>query len=433
MNTGSFLRLGGIILTPLLFGCPTGEGGSGGTLDGTSGDCVEPLPVDFLPSNPNFKNVTTGLAAPPSTHWQSIALGHVDDVASSTSCCEDYVLGSDASTMVSVVLNAPANGLVAFDDEPVVELGAEGMVSDLALADLDGDDRNDLVALLQDGRLTVRRGTNVSPFFDGSLDRFATEIGGVVGRDQIVVADNIDCDGDVDILMPSDDGVIILENDGLGTLSPMNLVPSPVPLDSVAVGDLDHDDDDDIVASASDGSVRVWIGNCGSFGAPATYGVLSNTGTYPGTRVVLALVCPSFKTSLDIVFSYGDTVDVYCGAGSGDFSNVQEAHGQELFSGADFRWQSNPIFQAQRFSELAVVGSGASQQVLGLDIQMNEILSFVPADCSSYYRGYPITLPYPTTGLPSDFSRLVATRDPTTFGLWERLAMVGGAGLQVIR
>jgi hypothetical protein len=207
-------------------------------------------------------------------------------------------------------------------------------------------------------------------------------------------------------------------------------VPSSIPLDWVAAGDLDHDDDLDVVASAGDRSVQVWLGDCGFFGPPDAYGDPAPPGTYEDTRVALGVVCPSFQ-SLAIAFSYGDTVDVYCGDGSGDFSNVQEIHGEESNAGADFQWYPEPTFASRRYSDLAVVGAG-SQQILGLDIKDNAIVALVPRTCSSRALLYPVTMTYPAS-LPTPLSRLVATPNPSAWGTWERLSMVGGAGLQVIR
>lgn len=427
------LRLASAALAPLLSGCPGEDdgGGPGGTLDETAGDdgCVEPQPPVILPSNPDFRGITSGLAVAPSAPWRSIARGHVDDAASSTSCCEDYVLGSDASPTLSVVFGAAANGFAVFGDQPNVELDAGGNVRDVALADLDGDDRSDLVALL-DGQITVRLGVDAPPFFEDGLATFSTAFNNnAVGRDQIVATD-IDCDGAPDMLLPSDGGVVVMLNDGSGQLSPASSVPSSVSLDWVAAGDLDHDDDTDVVASASDGTVQVWIGNCGAFDPPAVYGNPQPPGTYEHTRVALGVVCPSF-TSLAIAFSYGDTVDVYCGGGSGDFSNVQELHHEETPTGADFQWQPDTAFAAPRYADLAVAGAG-SQQVLGLDAKDGTIVALVPSTCRHRSSAYSITMPYPAS-LPSPLSRLVATPNPSAWGTWDRLSMVGGAGLQVIR
>jgi hypothetical protein len=44
-----------------------------------------------------------------------------------------------------------------------------------------------------------------------------------------------------------------------------------------------------------------------------------------------------------------------------------------------------------------------------------------------------ITLGCYPASLPSPLSRLLATPSPSAWGTWERLSMVGGAGLQVIR
>ena len=432
MKAAASLRLAGAALALLLLGCPGGDdGGPGGTVDGTAGDggCAEPQPVDILPSNPNFSGITSGTAAAPSAPWRSIARGNIDEPASATSCCEDYVLGSGASSTLTVVFGAAANGFSVFDDQPNVELDAGGNVADLALADLDGDARSDLVALL-DGEITVRLGTEAPPFFEDGLASFSTAFDNeAVGRDQIAATD-IDCDGAPDILLPSDGGVVVMRNDGSGQLSPLNVAASSVALDWVAAGDLDHDDDMDIVASAGDGTVQVWIGNCGLFDPPVSYGNPQPPGTFEDTRVALAVVCPSY-TSLGIALSYGDTVDVYCGDGSGDFSNVREVHNEETPEGADFQWRPGTAYASPRYADLAVAGAG-NQQILGLDVKENKIVAFVPSTCGSASLSHPITMTYPAA-LPSPLTRLVATPNPSAWGTWERLSMVGGAGLQVIR
>jgi len=432
MKAAALVRFAGAALAPLLLGCSGGDdGGPGGTLDGTAGDggCAEPQPLDILPSNRNFRGITSGTAAAPSAPWRSIARGRVDDPASATSCCEDYVLGSDASSTLSVVFGAAASGFAVFDDQPNIELDAGGNVADVALADLNGDDRSDLIALL-DGELAVRLGTDAPPFFEDNLVTFSTQLDdNAVGRDQIVATD-IDCVSGLDILLPSDGGVVVILNDGSGQLSPASLVPSSVALDWVAAGDLDHDDDSDIVASASDGTVQVWLGDCDDLDNPAIYGNPLVPGTFEDTRVALGVVCPSF-TSLGIAFSYGDTVDVYCGDGSGSFSDVREAHDDETFSGADFTWHPTPALSSPRYADLLAVGAG-NQQILGLDTKENTIVALVPSACGSESFSHSITMSYPAA-LPSPLSRLVVTPNPSAWGSWERLSMVGGAGLQVIR
>ena len=176
--------------------------------------------------------------------------------------------------------------------------------------------------------------------------------------------------------------------------------------------------------------MQVWIGDCGDFQSSVVYGFSTAPGSYEDTRVALANICPTF-TSLAIVFSYGDTVDVYCGGGAGGFANVQEAHGEETLTGADFQWRPNQQFATPRYADLAVVGAG-QQQVLGLDTKEGMVVALVPSTCGHLSAAYSITMPYAFV-LPSPLSRLVATPNPSSFGTWERLMMVGGAGLQVIR
>src|SRR5690606_23550662 len=140
--------------------------------------------------------------------------------------------------------------------------------------------------------------------------------------------------------------------------------------------------------------------------SPDVYGIPNSPGTFEETRVALALVCPSFNTSLDIVTSYGDILEVYCGNGTGDFSNVQEVHGDETLAGADYWVTYTPALTAPRYADLAVVGGFPDQQILALDIKQRMILALVPSSCGGGSLLYSITLQYDNI-LPSPLSRLV--------------------------
>ena len=103
----------------------------------------------------------------------------------------------------------------------------------------------------------------------------------------------------------------------------------------------------------------------------------------------------------------------------------------ETPEGADFQWRPGTAYASPRYADLAVAGAG-NQQILGLDVKENKIVAFVPSTCGSASLSHPITMTYPAA-LPSPLTRLVATPNPSAWGTWERLSMVGGAGLQVIR
>jgi len=188
----------------------------------------------------------------------------------------------------------------------------------------------------------------------------------------------------------------------------------------------------DVVASASDGIAQVWIGDCGAFEDPDSYGKSQGTGTYEGTRVALGTLCPSYLSSFDLVLSYGDTIDIYCGNGSGDFNNVQEAHGTESSTGADFRWAPNVITASRRYADIALAGSGSTQQIIALDIKTKGIAALIPSACNYRSSLFSITQSFPGQ-LPSPLTRLLANPSPTTPTSWDRLSLVGGAGLQIIR
>lgn len=202
-----------LALLLLLLGCPKDSGGTSGgvgTDDGGAGLPPGPPPID--PNNVGYQGILSGIDPDPTIDYHDLAVGNVSLAASSTACCQDYVIASPSTSLVRVLFSADLPGLSFLADLPdeLVDVGGPG-VDDVLLADVDGDDRNDLIALRTDGSVAVVRGIAGppgGPFFDpASLAVFPTG----PGTGAMLAAD-LDCDGDLDLAVtaPSADAFIRL-------------------------------------------------------------------------------------------------------------------------------------------------------------------------------------------------------------------------------
>jgi hypothetical protein len=133
----------------------------------------------------------------------------------------------------------------------------------IALGDFNEDGFTDV--------LVAHQGTTLG---DGVVDTVQLWLGDGTGdlspQPEVDVADtlgfpavgDLDCDGHVDALVPSVDGIYILRGDGTGSLAPAEQLFDTGITGSVAVGHLDADDRLDVVAGiAPQGRVEVFYAN----------------------------------------------------------------------------------------------------------------------------------------------------------------------------
>ena len=124
------------------------------------------------------------------------------------------------------------------------------------LGDVDGDGLADLaVATARDGvRLLVADWTG--HFADRSVDRGVARP--TMGRSWYgVLLEDLDLDGDLDLVATGDPDLLVLANDG-GRFSPAPAAPSGLPaLRGAALLDLDEDGDPDLAVAVRGGGLRV--------------------------------------------------------------------------------------------------------------------------------------------------------------------------------
>jgi MYXO-CTERM domain-containing protein len=418
----------------LLGGCPDNQGGthaSAGTTDDGGGAGPYPGPPPIDPNNPGYRGILGGIDPDPSIDYHDLAVGNVARAASSSECCQDYVIASPSTSVVRVLFAADLPGLTFLADQPdeLVDVGGPG-VHDVLLTDLDGDDRNDLVALRSDGNVAVVRGIAGppgGPFFDpASLATFPAGAGAGA-----MTAADLDCDGDLDLAItaPSANAVVLLAGNGSGSFAgPLSRPAGSAPQD-IATGDVDGDGDPDVAVSNDNGSFTIAINDCGgAFAAPVSYEIYPTTTTQ--MPIALGKLCPGHPNDLAVAVGIFDIVYLTCGNGTGSFANVVEPHGVQVAAPYDYFWDSQPGFAPSHLITDLFVG-GVAPTLYAMRLR----------DPSAMNTSEIVWLPPYSIGMASGFGRPIATlfgggpfREATAHALvsgdegWNRIAFIGSPG-----
>jgi hypothetical protein len=307
----------------------TDETGTGDPGDG-DGDTPDPLEV-----NPNISHVTSGIYFP-GDKYEEIAVGNVARAISSSTCCQDYVIGGkgEASARLLFGGGSTTHGLTFLSETAdqtfsMADMG-EG-IDDLALADLDDDGDNDLVALLTNGELGVRLGNASLMTSLAGLTQYSAQSGMVVGGGKLAIGD-MDCDDDSDVAVtaPTNDAVIILFNNGSGAFGSPEVFDVGENPQDVAVGDMDGSAPLDIVTVNVDGTMSIGIANECERERPEVEGpvefisfvdppcMFSNTSCVTDTaNATVDIFTACGEEENDIVIAFADSVYAYCNEGDG--------------------------------------------------------------------------------------------------------------------
>lgn len=356
-----------------LLGMGCGDDGGDGGLDTDTGTGPDPTTgVDPSPvaQNLDFRRSLGGHDPDTSLDYTELAVGNVREAVGSSSCCQDYVLGSETSPNVRVSFSSDLRGVVFLDEEPdvLIDVGGSG-VRDLALADVDEDGRNDLVVLLTSGDVSVVPGIPSSPYFDEAA---SSSFSPLDSGPTLVVRD-VMCAGHLDILLPTDGGFSLWEGDGSGGFALNAVEATGHDARSADLGDLDHDalSSPDIVLGNDDGSVTLVRNGCeGIFEVQETEQLLGASLNVPEMQVVLGEFCPEYSNELAVAAgaSSQGVVSVACGDGTGTIQSIPGAYGgttPAVSPEIDYRWNS---VQAQTLGAWPEAGLVQNQALYTMQI-----------------------------------------------------------------
>lgn len=424
-----------VAATAALTACPGDDqspGPGGGTADG-GGTGLPPGPPPIDPNNPDYQGILGGIDPDPSVDYHDLAVGNVSRSVSSSECCQDYVIASPSTSVVRVLFSADLPGVTFLADLPdeLVDVGGPG-VDDVLLADVDGDERNDLVALRTDGNVAVVRGVAGppgGPFFDpASLAVFPA--GAAAGA---MAAGDLDCDGDLDLAVtaPTVNGIVPLFGNGNGTFVASTPTPAGNGPQDLALGDVDGDDEPDIAVSNDDGSFSIVLNGCGNFSPAESYEIYPTTT--PDMPIALGRLCPGHPDAMAVAVGIFDTVFLTCGDGTGGFSDVVEPHGVQVASPHDYAWDPSPgDVTESRITDLFIWEAGSTLYSLRAQSANTSEIVWLP--------------PNPTQLTDFSGGRVVADlrggvlysesiAHPSTQGQmsWNRVAFIGSAGAGVTK
>jgi hypothetical protein len=192
-----------------------------------------------------------------------------------------------------------------------------GKITSLALADVNGDGKTDLLAVSSQGTLYVANGQGNGLF--GATQTY--HVGqGLTGQSYELAVGDFNGDGKPDVVVtnPRTGAVSVLLNNGNGTLAtPVTYAVGGSPT-AVALGDVTGDGNLDVVTANANGTVSVLpdLGN-GTFAAPQTYAL-------GGPANSVALGDFNGDGLLDIATTGSTEMDALLGNGSGGFSAYQK-------------------------------------------------------------------------------------------------------------
>jgi len=248
----------------------------------------------------HLKQLVVPLGAPP-TYRAAVLLLCV------TAGCADVDTHTSDTHEALTITTIPVSGAVG---DPETD-GSFGPMA--AVADFNGDGNPDMAASNNHDAVSVRLGDGAGGF--GAERLFNLNL--LVGRPDAVMAQDLNADGKIDIVMGNDSSVTVLLGNGDGTFgAPTTYATLPSLLAggaSVVAGDFNGDGKLDL-AAGEDGGVGVFPGNGdGTFGARSDF--ICDASTHHSSVIAADF---NLDGKLDLVTAGAKSSSVYFFPGNGD-------------------------------------------------------------------------------------------------------------------
>ncbi len=186
---------------------------------------------------------------------RTVAIGRLDNNASN-----DLVIGNGGGNSISVLLN---NGTGTFG--PKTDLAVPANPSSVAVVDLNGDSKNDVVVASQSGLGSIS-------IFLGNGDGTFLPRTDIAASAALVAMRIIDVDGDGKLdVIAGGTGIDFFKGNGLGGFATVVRIMSTGYTNSVTVGDLNGDGKIDIACTNISRLTTLFGNGDGTFAAPVTH------------------------------------------------------------------------------------------------------------------------------------------------------------------
>jgi hypothetical protein len=416
--------------------CNEGAGGSGaddstGGADG--GPCFEQLPEIPPPGNPEFLGTISGENMP-NQRASRVASANIARVANDAACCQDFIVAG-GTNLVRVKFAAPYDGLTILADraDETISIGASTRtVLDLAVGDLNADNRNDIVVLRDDKQVVIARAVANpppnGPYFAATTS-ITMNVGAVVPGTALDLGD-VDADEDLDIFVTSTtDRVLWRKNNGNGTFAGTINSAAGLTTQNLVVANVNAGNQADVLVSGNSGNFAYLRSTGAALAAPVVHQAWAPGSTTTGMLIAAGRFCPGHATATAVAVGAFDIVRVACSDGAGEFADVLEPHGTQAPGNgvvADYEWDDSP----GNVSQLLVKDLSVWTPPMGLSelhslLEGNRVFWNSPGTCE-YKSGSAI--PVAKWGAKT-FTGMTTHREARGDGSWGAVSCAGSLGL----
>ena len=324
--------------------------------------------------------------------------------------------------------------ILANRSDELVSIGVAGRtVKDLAVADMNADNRNDIVVLRDDQTLVIAFATANpapnGPYFAGT-STWLMSAGGSSATTGLALGD-MDGDGDRDVVVTGSGSKIIWrKNNNNGTFGAASSIAAGVSPQNIEMALVNAGTNADVLVSGDNGKFAYLRSTGVSFAAPAVHKAFPPAYPTPGMLIAAGRVCPGHPNDIAVVTGALDEVKVACGDGSGDFASVVEPHGDTIIGEPTDYWWDLSFGQVtvMEMLDLAIWDPGGMLAEV-YAFHQDTVYLDVPGACGMTFGWI---LPAAQWGSGGGFKSIAVHREARGDSSWGALSAAGTYGLQSV-